>query len=129
MVRTVASTGGYAGFHWLILIDPATNNTVKTITADYSNESYSYVFTDVAVGDYLLLAGTDSDNDNLLCDKGEACGGYPLLGQLGTISIVDTDLTNINFATGFNFNLGANQASSSAAQGGFTKQVGKAFAP
>ena len=127
-VGNVTSGGGHAGYHWVILIDPVTNRSTNTITAEYSNGAYSYNFTGIPAGDYRLLAGTDSDNDFLLCDKGEACGGYPLLEQLGIISVTNADLGNINFATGFNFSLGTSSVNSTTSQDGFSKRTGKSIA-
>ena len=127
-VGTIASVVGDAGFHWVILIDPTTNNTFDDITATFNNGTYSYNFSGVPAGDYLLIAGTDSDNDFVLCDKGEACGGYPLLGQLGILSVVDTDLNNVDFTTGFNFSLGTNQTNKVGTQSGFSRKTGKSIA-
>ena len=95
----VAVTGN-AGFHYVLLIDPVTFNTVSQVDVGVSNGAYSYSFTDVSAGTYNIFAGTDSDNDGFICDAGEACGAFATLDQ-PTLVTVDSNLTNLDFNTGF----------------------------
>ena len=105
MTVGTSATSGNAGNHYILLVDPSDSTTKATITATYSSGSYSYQFTEVEPGDYLIIGGTDSDADGYLCDNGEACGGYPSLDLLETITISESDLTNQNFLTGFYISL------------------------
>lgn len=65
------------------------------IDAD-ANGRYHFNFAELASGEYLLLASTDSDNDYLLCDSGEACGVYPTIG-LPTLIQLNSDRTGLDF--------------------------------
>jgi serine protease len=45
-----------------------------------------------------VFAGTDMDNDGLICDLGEACGAYPLLGsQTEVIEANGANLSGVDF--------------------------------
>ena len=104
-VGTIGSSGD-AGFHYVLLIDPDTLNTVEQVTAENVNGQYDYSFSygDVPAGSYFILAGTDSDNDFVICDAGEACGGYPSLDQLIPVD-VPGDTSGLNFETIFRITL------------------------
>ena len=65
------------------------------------NGEYSYEITDVPAGEYLIFAGTNFDNDDAVCDDGEACGAYLSLDQPTPVG-VSSNRSNIDFATGFN---------------------------
>jgi serine protease len=77
-----------------------TLDTVAELQADIASDSYSFSFENVSPGSYLIVAGTDSDNDNIICDAGEACGAYPARDELVPIEI-QSDMTNLDFTTGF----------------------------
>ena len=79
-----------------ILIAAETNEVLQTVlTTDTGNNQLTYQFTDVAAGDYRVLIGTDVDNDTIICQTGEACGGYPTVNSLETIT-VNENLSNFN---------------------------------
>ncbi len=94
-----------AGFHYVVLVDAATNDTQFTVTATATNGVYNFSIADVPPGSYRIFAGTDSDNDNFLCDSGEACGSYKTIDSPDTILVNDADVTNVNFISGFRTNL------------------------
>ena len=54
----------------------------------------------MVVAPYLIVAGTDSDNDSIICDAGEACGAYPARDELEPLE-VDRNINNAGFSTGF----------------------------
>ncbi|RBW49330.1 peptidase S8 [Marinobacter sp. F3R11] len=59
-------------------------------------------FSDVPPGDYYLVAGTDLDNDGIICQSGEACAEYPVTGVREVITIDEnTDLTGIRMTTSY----------------------------
>jgi serine protease len=110
-----------AGFHYILLIDPDTNNTLHALNATNIGGVYQFSFTDIAARSYYIVAGTDSDNDGYICGPGEACGGYPTLDQLAPVTVNNNTITGIDFTTGFSVNFSS--AASSAAhipEGGFT---------
>lgn len=106
------NTNSDAGVHYVLLLDPVTNETKYASMVSAVRGSYRYQLDGVAPGNYYLLAGTDLDNDFIVCDPGEACGMYPTRGAPGVINVVDRNLTNIDFTTGFYSNLNAAQSGS-----------------
>jgi serine protease len=90
-----------AGFHYILAVDTTTSEIVATTTAEAINGQYSYELIDVPAGEYLIFAGSNFDNDDTICDDGEACGAYLSLDQ-PTPVVVTSNRNNIDFATGFN---------------------------
>ena len=105
-----------AGLHYVILIDAATGQSVpgRIDVVEAMNGEYAYTITSVAAGQYRIAAGTDSNNDNFLCDAGEACGFYRTLDSPDTI-VVNSDQTDLDFTSGFRVNLFTHGAATTAA--------------
>ncbi|HTO55862.1 MAG TPA: S8 family serine peptidase [Myxococcota bacterium] len=89
-----------AGFHYILLVDAQSLTAIAEIAEPATNGAYAYSFANVPQGDYLLIAGSDMDDDQLICDGGEACGSYPTLDLPAPIT-VDQDRTGIDFGTAF----------------------------
>jgi len=104
-VRSAGAADYDAGFHYILLIDPDTNNTLHVLNTASMAGIYRFNFTNIAAGDYYVVAGTDSDNDNYICGPGEACGGYPTLDQLAPVTVNNENIIGIDFITGFSVNL------------------------
>jgi len=104
MYNGVVEVPGNSGFHYVLLLDSETYSTFYQEEVFASNGSYSYSFTSVVPGDYIVFAGTDSDNDLFVGDSGESTGAYISLDQPTAIR-VDRNLSNIDFNTTFNLNL------------------------
>lgn len=86
-----------AGRHFVLLVDPEPepgeevyNTVAQTIVVAKSGQ-YQFTFlpddgalpkqlNEVPPGRYILVAGTDLDNDGLICHAGEACAEYPVSG-------------------------------------------------
>ena len=69
--------------------------------------SLAYALSDLEAGGYVIVAGTDEDDDGFICDEGEPlCGLYPslglatrvVLGASGTISSLNFPLQDPNIA-------------------------------
>jgi serine protease len=103
------SGSGNTGFLYVILADPDTFATIDTVGVGLGAGRYRYAFSGVPTGRYLVIAGSDYDQDDVICDPGEACGGYPTLDQLDGIA-VGSDLTGIDFATQLSADIGASEA-------------------
>ncbi len=88
-----------AGFLYVLLIDNDTGNVVQQFNVAASGGDYPYQFVDVPDGSYIIVAGTDSDNDFFICDSGEACGAFLTSDQPQVIS-VNQKLTNLDFPVG-----------------------------
>jgi serine protease len=110
-----------AGYHYVLLIDPATLATRYQVAMSVSNGSYPFTFNDVRAGEYRLIAGTDSDNDGLICDAGEACGAYPTLDVSGSATLtVDGNRAGLDFTTGFDSSI---TAATGAAKAGINLKI------
>lgn len=101
-----------AGYHYVLLIDSATGNAIKQVTLDARGASVNYTFTDVVPGTYELAAGTDMNNDQFICDEGEACTEYPLVGEATPIDATGGDRSGLNMLTGFRSSPAAAQSAS-----------------
>jgi serine protease len=89
-----------AGYHFVALVDAETLQPLDELGVAAVDGTYDFQFENVPEGDYLLIAGTDLDNDGFICDGGEACGSYPTLD--GAVPIhLDADVANVTFGTGF----------------------------
>ena len=104
-----ASDGGY---HYILLLDAQTDETIAQVNSAGENGVYAYQFTGLAYGDtYAIYAGTNPDGDGYICEDGEACGSYLSLDQPATITI-NADVENIDFTTDINLNLSTESQSS-----------------
>jgi serine protease len=115
-----------AGHHFILLVQPGTLKTVMSRDASATNGSYPFSFTGVSPGDYLLIAGTDSDGDTFICDPGEACGAFPTTETIVPIT-VNADRNGLQFVTGFKAEVGAAAAGAGeAAPGrGYATELGR----
>ena len=120
MIVQTQATGGDvdAGHHFVLLVDPESLETVAERQVDISAGRYDFSFENVEPGSYLIVAGSDSDNDNVICDAGESCGAYPARDELAPID-VQADMTGADFPTGFSTAFEATSAS--AQDGGFSR--------
>ena len=99
-VQTSSNTSSDAGFLYILLLDPHTNdpdyaNTAQ-INLDISNGEYNFNFNHIPYGEYVIVAGSDVDNDFTVCSVGESCGSYPTLGRPINI-VIDENKESINF--------------------------------
>ncbi|MEX2488743.1 MAG: S8 family serine peptidase, partial [Pseudomonadales bacterium] len=92
-----------AGFHYIVLLDESGENVAQE-TAVAVDGRYEFQFDNVEAGRYELAAGSDTDNDQFICDAGEACGLFRTLDSPTTIEL-DEDLSGLEFITGFRTSL------------------------
>lgn len=97
-----------AGRHYVILVSPESTATLYQQAAEAVDGRYAFAFSDVAPGEYLLFAGTDFDNDGIICDAGEACGAFPTLTTPRHIA-VEEDIAGLDFSSGIRVQLGGKQ--------------------
>jgi len=62
--------------------------------------SVEYQFAGVVPGEYIVISGTDLNNDGFICDEAEACGAYPVENSPETI-VVDGAVTGIDFLVAY----------------------------
>jgi serine protease len=76
-----------AGQHYVILQDADDHSTVTAQIVTAEAGEYRFELEDVGPGRYLLFAGTDLNDDDFICDGGEACGAYPSLTSPRVITV------------------------------------------
>ncbi len=74
-----AAAGGDLGPLYVLLIDPANGDVVRSILATRGASGYSWNASGWALPQVQIIAGGDLDNDTLICQRGEACGAFPVL--------------------------------------------------
>ncbi len=104
------STENSSGFIYVLLLDQNGNNVGQANVA-VSSGQYAYSLSDVSAGTYTLVAGSDIDNDNLICDRGESCGAYLTLDNVSRITIAG-DRSSLNFGVQHQSSILAESASS-----------------
>jgi len=122
-VGDATSAQASAGHHYVLLVDPGTFDTIDAHEADAANGRYAFKFDAVDPGDYLIIAGTDSDNDDFICDPGEACGAYPTTETIVPIT-VESHRTGLFFTTGFGLDVGTTAAGVTPSARGYSREVG-----
>ena len=98
-----------AGKQYVLLVDPETLDAVDTDEVSVSGGQYRFSM-EAPVGDYLLISGTDSDDDGFVCDDGEACGGFPTLDTILPVTIGGAPRTGLDFLVSFDLSAPDTQA-------------------
>jgi serine protease len=122
-VGDLALAQPHAGHHYVLLVDPESEETLAALEVDPTNGEYAFDFGEGPPGDYLLIAGTDLDNDRFICDPGEACGAFPTADTIVPLR-VDRDRTDVQFTTGFSVPVGAAAAGAAPARAGYSREIG-----
>jgi len=78
------------GMHYMLLIDAVTDTVVSRVNVRARGSSVPFEFSGVATGSYLLVGGTDLNNDSFICDGGEACAAFPNLGRPEVIELTSS---------------------------------------
>ncbi len=99
---TESSDGGY---HYIVLVDPDTRKTIDYVGCTGEDGVYDFRLTGDYLGQtYLIYAGTDSDNDGIVCGEAEACGAYLSLDNPVEVTVTQ-DLSGLDFTTDINLSL------------------------
>lgn len=96
-----------AGIHYLRLLT-TDFTSVAQVMVGAENGKYQFELTaKVEPGDYYVVAGSDLDNDGIICTPGEACGAYPTADQPVLISLGPErrEVNDLNFTTTFGTDL------------------------
>ncbi len=96
-----STLSGDAGHQYVLLVNPDTLEPVLEDRLKPNNGAYDYTFFSVPPGEYLIVTGSDNDNDGFICDEGESCGAYPLLSRPTRLT-VNRQLDGVNFDVNFN---------------------------
>jgi len=96
-----------AGYQYVLLLNAdngiQSSNGQAVLKMDVTISS-STTLTSLLSKNYLIITGTDQNNDNIICDAGEACGAYITQIQPKTIA-ADDPHSDLDFTTGFNVGL------------------------
>ena len=84
--------GGNAGLLHVVLLDASSLRQEQCALLSPAGGLYTTEFADVASGDYFLLAGSDTNDDGLICGPFEACGAYEGLGNITQITDEEVNL-------------------------------------
>jgi len=95
---------GNAGYLYVLLIDADLGSTLGVAESAPVEGQYTYRFDDVPIGNYYIAAGSDINNDGVVCETGESCGFYPSIGDL-LILRVDENKSDLNFPAGLHTGL------------------------
>ena len=123
MSVNLGASSGNVGVLTVLLLDPATRQTRDFRTVTSTNGNYGFSFTGITSGDYLIGAGTDLDNDRLICAASEACGAYPTLDQFGATTVGRQSSSGLDFATGFSTYFVSGQAATSFPSIGVPRKI------
>ncbi|MEM1401978.1 MAG: S8 family serine peptidase [Pseudomonadota bacterium] len=96
LLSVADATESELGQIYLLLFDPAADEVVAQTVGELTALGYSFTMPTVPSGSYQFFAGTDLDNDLLICDPGEACGAYITIDQPLTLEVT-SDRDDINF--------------------------------
>jgi serine protease len=102
VLMEVAAASGEpdAGMQYILLIDAATDEVRAQVEVLADGSSVAYQFDGVAPSEYIVISGTDLNNDGFICDEAEACGAYPVENSPETI-VVDGAVTGIDFLVAY----------------------------
>lgn len=94
-----------AGQQYVVLFDPELGETVDSAAASRQLDGrYTFTLNEIPAGRYELYAGTDADNDLLICDDGEACGAFLTLDQPILIDL-NSNRSDLEFVSGYTADL------------------------
>ncbi len=111
MQKSLIQLTGDAGHLYVRLIDPVTGN-IREVETDVVEGEYIWQIdqlppTKEGESGYQLVAYTDADNDNRVCDPGEACGSYLTVDQPIFIKLTEEqgNLTDLDYQINFGASL------------------------
>ncbi len=92
-----AASNADFGRVYVLVVDADTGSPIHQVAVDAVNGVYPWRVTGVTATRVQIFAGTDIDNDTLLCQRGEACGGFPQFDVAKTVIELTGDRSDINF--------------------------------
>ncbi len=93
------AAGGDSGPVYVLLIDPDKDEVVATVLATRNASGYSWTSSGYTRSRVAVVAGGDLDNDDVICQRGEPCGAFPVLDPSGNAAPIDLsgDRNDLNF--------------------------------
>lgn len=100
VINVIMSVGEGAaadvGVVYVLLYVEGAEEPLAEASAMSQEGHYEFSFSNVPQGRYEVFAGSDADNDLLICDSGEACGSWLTLDQPITINL-ESNREDIDF--------------------------------
>ncbi len=117
VLMEVAAASGEpdAGMQYILLVDAATDEVLTQVEVLADGSSVAYEFEGIPSGEYIVISGTDLNNDRFICDPAEACGAYPVENAPETI-VVDGAVTGIDFLVAYRTGLPTTAGSKAASK-------------
>ncbi|MCB1909572.1 MAG: S8 family serine peptidase, partial [Rhodocyclaceae bacterium] len=85
---------------YFLLLDPETGLSVAQADAAASSGRYDFRFNGVEAGEYLLVAGSDLDNDDFICGPGESCGAWPVASAPDVLTVGADGIGGLSMSIG-----------------------------
>ncbi len=96
VLQSGVDSGGSVGLVYVLLLDESATESLYEVEATPDANGYHFKIDGIPAGNYRLIAGTDHDNDYLICDAGEGCGAFPTMDNTTLISVSE-DLLDLDF--------------------------------
>lgn len=110
LVKSTSSSAN-AGVHYVLLVDPVTLEAEAQVGVQATDGRYAYNFSNVSSGGrYLIVAGSDRDNNGYINNAGEAMGAYLSLDQITYVD-ADANLSGLDFTTDLRISISASDQS------------------
>lgn len=119
-VGSAIATGGDVGTVYVLVLDPESGETLDQ--AEATAPDYEFSFSNLLPGEYLLVAGTDLDDDLFITNVGEALGAFPTLSRPELLAVFQSR-SDLIFNVGFEINLQIPSVSGAAGAGGVAKDL------
>ena len=96
-----------AGYQYVLLYNVETSNwedapPLRMVGVPVANGGYLYSFNQVPEGRYVITAGSDLNNNDLLSDSSDAKGDYPYSGASAEIVVGGDSIRGLDFTSGYN---------------------------
>ena len=102
------STTYDAGYHYVLLYNVDNFAIEDVVGVRASGGYYQYAFNNVPPGKYMVIAGSDRNNDAYIDDGGEAFGAYPTINQMVVIDAADGNRNDLDFTTNLILSISGN---------------------
>lgn len=83
---------------YVVLYDARTGAAVSEYRTELDSEASAFRFYDLDPGSYYLMAGSDVDQDNLICQQGETCGAWPDIFQVDAFEYTGVPLADLDIS-------------------------------
>lgn len=119
-VKTSGDLDADTGYLYVLLLDADSYENVAQFSVDVIDGEYHYHFNHIPFGEYVIIAGSDIDNDYIICNLGESCGNYPTNDQPQRI-IIDGNKENVNFLVSIMTDLITTSSNNAESKQGFSR--------